>query len=253
MTLVLNEIHVGKAFNRSFVVAAADRQILLSDGTGGGKRKKVFLIPHLTAAISYFGLAAWTVGARLIHLSDWLPAFIQRNGSCRNLMEFAEQLRVSLNQMIPPSLLATVGSGFHVVGFDQERRPDFWFVTNIGSMTGFTYTDFQPRFGDPASHFLQRDAAQLNWDGGLSIQAGVSVYRNGDIRSHVVAWETLDRILTDLTQFPDFRAPQNHAEYRDYVKFKFDILAYYYKHWARRRTIAGPIDVFLLEQPAIRP
>lgn len=252
MTIVLNELHVGENFNGSFIVAAADRQILQVDGTAGRKRKKLFEVPYLMAAVSYFGLAAWTARGRELHMSDWLPHLVGRINDSRTLSEFARRLQASLNSDIPPNVLAVSPSGFHIVGFDVERRPDFFFVTNIGSMNGFDYTDLHQRYQAPSSDFLGRDASQLGWDGAHVIRQGRSVYRNGDIRSHVVGSEPVDVILEALGQFRDFELPSDHIRYRDYVKFKLEILAYYYKHWARREIIARPIDVVLLEQPASR-
>jgi hypothetical protein len=48
-----------------------------------------------------------------------------------------------------------------------------------------------------------------------------------------------------VSQFPqDFRMPHTLSEYRDYVRFKFEFIAYIYKKWARHQIIGRPIDVF---------
>jgi hypothetical protein len=248
LTILLNELHVGENFAESFIVAAADRQTLLINGRIGPKHRKLHEIPYLNAAASYFGLAAWKAHGRERHMSEWLSAFIRGNSNATDLYDFARRLQGSLNTFVPPSVLRVSPSGFHLVGFDAELRPDFLFVTNIGSMDGFQYADFRSNYGEPSSDFLGRDARKLGWDGAGTIQEGSWVYRNGDIRSHVIGSGQVDSLLMALGEFPDFRLPSNRVRYRDYVKFKLEILAYYYKHWARRQLIGRPIDAILLRQ-----
>jgi hypothetical protein len=69
------------------------------------------------------------------------------------------------------------------------------------------------------------------------------VYRNGDFRAHVVAFERLDNVLTDMLSFPDFKNP-NKPE--DWVRFKVEFVAYLYKKFARRQIVGRPIDAFCL-------
>ena len=48
-----------------------------------------------------------------------------------------------------------------------------------------------------------------------------------------------------LAQFPeDFRMPETLFDYREYVRFKFEFIAYIYKKWARQQIIGRPFDVF---------
>lgn len=83
----------------------------------------------------------------------------------------------------------------------------------------------------------------------------VQIYRNGDVCVHAVASEALDTALSALRGFSDFRLPNTPADYGEYVQFKFEIIAYVYKKWARRQIVAHPIDVFVLEapEPAVEP
>ena len=131
----------------------------------------------------------------------------------------------------------------------KNGLPDFWFLSNIGPMKGFNYT-CQDHYPEPSSQFLERDAkANFGWDGsdpGSAKSNIVQVYRNGDFRMHVVAWEELDSIFKKMQNFPDFKRPRNPKEYGDYVKFKFEVIAYFYKKWAKKQIIARPIDVFVL-------
>jgi hypothetical protein len=74
---------------------------------------------------------------------------------------------------------------------------------------------------------------------------GVKIYRLGDFRAHVVASEPIDDMFRRLAQFPeDFRMPETLFDYREYVRFKFEFIAYIYKKWARQQIIGRPIDVF---------
>ncbi|MCK5603762.1 hypothetical protein KAR91_17880 [Candidatus Pacearchaeota archaeon] len=247
MTLIFNEIRTGSHFRDAFIVSAADRRVSKLDGSYDSTRKKLFDVPYLQATLSYFGLAALDFGRRRVYMTDWLRRFIRRTSDASSLEEFARRLHSDLDTFIPTSILRSNPSGFHLSGFDSESRPDFWFITNIGGMNRFQYTNLRGRYSEPESHFLGRDAVRhLNWNGGRAIRAGTSIYRNGDLRSHVVAWEKLDSITNELAQFPDFHIPTRLREYGEYVRFKFEILAYYYKHWASRQIIARPIDVIIL-------
>lgn len=249
MTLLLNEIYMETQFRNSFIVAAADRRISKPDGNPDHPpRMKLFKIPHLNATVSYFGLAEVFPRRPRMYLSDWLRDFLRHSSLTSGLDDFAHGLRDELNRVVPTNFLRNYPSGFHISGFDNEQRPDFWFFSNIGNMDEYRYTQLQSRYSEPRSHFLGRDAREhFEWDGEKSINAGAWVYRNGDIRSQVVAWEHLDEILFRLSQLGDFQIPSNPEDYQKYVKFKFEILAYFYKHWATRKIIARPIDVFVLK------
>jgi len=43
-----------------------------------------------------------------------------------------------------------------------------------------------------------------------------------------------------MLSFPDFKKPQPE----DWVRFKFEVVAHFYKKFARRAIIGTPIDVF---------
>jgi hypothetical protein len=251
MTLILNEIHGMGPNQQPLMIAAADRRISNPNGSYHSSRRKVFRVARLFGAVSYFGLAAFPQGTRSTFLSDWLPAFIQRSRAT-SIADFAQELRDSLSAAVPRSLLVTQHSGLHVCGFDDDRRPDFWFISNIGGMNGFQYTDLRDSYFQPASHFLGRDAAAFGLDltSGRAPIGRVQIYRNGDLRVHAIASEALDAALSALRGFPDFRLPTTPAEYGAYVQFKFEVIAYVYKKWARRQIVARPIDVFVLEAPA---
>ncbi len=250
MTLILNEIHGMGLDRQPLMIAAADRRISNPDGSYHSTRRKLFPLPRLGGAVSYFGLAAFPQGGRQIFFSDWLPAFIRHSGDL-TVAAFAANLRRELNHNVPRTSLRANPSGFHICGFDARGRPDFWFLSNIGAMRGFQYTDLREAYLDSASHFLGRDAGAFGLDvatGRAPIGAG-QVYRNGDFRVHAIASESLDQVFSTLGQFADFRLPRTAAEYGNYVKFKFEVIAYIYKKWARKQIVARPIDVLVLEAP----
>lgn len=251
MTLILNEFHLLRGLKQTIIVAAADRRISNSDGSYDSTRKKLFSIPNFNGAIAFFGLAMVFPCGQGQYLSEWLPGFIRRQAGNFNMQDFAESLREELNRIVPSTVLSNNPSGFHICGYNKEGYPDFWYVSNIGGMTGFRYTNLMANYAPAASHFLDRDARDnFGWDGSdpLTAKNGPWVYRNGDYRAHVAAWELLDEIFTRLIQFPDFKRIRNTQDYGEYAKFKFEVIAYLYKKWANKKIIARPIDVFVLQQ-----
>jgi hypothetical protein len=248
MTLILNEIHLLDGMQRTMLVAAADRRISRLDGTYDSTRQKLFSIPYLDATVSYFGIACVYPGGKTQPLSDWLPYFISTQSAAPDLQTFAESLRVELHKLVPQSILESYPSGFHLCGYNRQRLPEFWYLSNIGGMQNFQHVDFKPQYEPASSDFLGRDARKhFGWYGidPSSAKNGVCVYRNGDFRAHVAAWETLDEIYKGLLRFPDFNVPQTPQEYALYVKFKFEVVAYFYRKWARKKIIDRPIDVIV--------
>jgi len=250
MTLVLNEIHGMGPSRDPLMIAAADRRISKPDGSYHSTRRKLFPVPGISGAVSYFGLAEFSRSVRETYLSDWLPDFIGRS-QATDVATFAQELHRSLSAVVPGRLLRTQPSGLHVCGLDVEGRPDFWYISNIGAMQGFEYTDLRSQYFDPASHFRGGNTAGFGLDlaTGRAPAGHVQIYRNGDVRVHAIASEALDTALAALRQFPDFRLPRTSAEYGDYVRFKFEVISYIYKKWARRKIVARPIDVLVLEAP----
>jgi len=246
MTLVVNEVHAVEGLSKTLVVAGADQRIS-RDGRYADTRRKVLAIPYLNGAISYFGLAEVYPSGHMQYLDDWLTVFINRHSGVPDLGSFAHELRRELHRVIPQPVLSCNPSGFHMCGYDAQGLPDFWYLSNIGRMDQFVYEDLKPRYDAPASHFLGRDAAKLGWDGKDPSTAAnkTRIYRNGDIRGHEALWDALDCGLAALFHFDDFKRPSEPLEYEEYVKFKFEVIAYVYKKWAKKQLIARPIDVLV--------
>jgi len=257
MTLVLNEIHMINGLNETVMIASADRR-LSANGEYRGTRRKAFRIHRLNGALLYFGLAAFRdQGGKVKYLSDWLPAFIRSYASEPDLRSFCFALQKGLEQFIPAPVRGAVPSGFQICGYNADFIPEYWLLTNIRQVDQFgAPTEIKAAYKAPAPHFLQDHARrEFGWDGVKpeSCRNGVKIYRFGELRSHAAASEPIDEVFRRLSQFPeDFRMPRTLPEYRDYVRFKFEFIAYFYKKWSRHQIIGRPIDVFAWRADARR-
>ena len=247
MTLITNEIHILSGLDRSALVFAADRRLTKLDGSYAATRRKLFKIPYLRAGISYFGLAVVPRGKQQ-YMSDWLRVFITHHSGLSSLRDFTFELRDQLHNVIPPDVLGRNPSGFHICGYNSHGLPEFWYLSNIGGMSGFAYTGVQPRYGDPTEDFLARDAKKLGWDGTnpASVENKAWVYRNGDVRAHVAAFELLDKVLIEMLSFPDFKKLQRGDDLASWVRFKLKFVAQFYKEYGKKQIIGTPIDAFAL-------
>ena len=248
VTLILNEIHLLDGLSKSMLIAAADRRITVP-GASPRVRRKVFRIPHLHATVSYFGVAQVTSGHGQEWMSSWLPNFIVAQSAVPDLETFGQTLREHLQRVIRPEVLESNPSGFHLCGYNEDLLPEFWHFANIGRIERLYYRAFKATYGPLSPDFLGRDAAIcFGWDGcdPRSARNGVRAYRNGDLRAHVALWEDLDRsLLKKLFRFPGFHPPQTPSDAGKYVKFKFELLSYVYKHWADQVIVSRPIDVYV--------
>jgi hypothetical protein len=237
MTLLATEIHNHNDPDKAAIVFAADRRIS-NARTGGylGTRKKIFAIPSLNAAIGYFGLAQLPGS---LPMQEWLETFIRRNANKITLEEFSKKLAAELNAIVPGPWHSTYQSGFHIAGFNAQKQQEFWFVRNIDDAGGLTLGEYQAH-----EQFQGRDAPTLSPGIGM-------VYRNGDIRAHVTAWEKIDESFGVLLPSPGFRTLRTPEDYANWVRFKMEVIAYFYKRYQRNPIIARPIDVLLITTKGI--
>jgi hypothetical protein len=70
------------------------------------------------------------------------------------------------------------------------------------------------------------------------------VYRNGDNRAHVCAWEAVDEAFGALLTAPDFGAPRTPPEYERWVEYKMELIAQLYERFCTVSIIGRPVDVF---------
>lgn len=254
MTLVINEIHIMSGLDDTFIIAGADRKIIDREGKPQ-HWKKLFEIPYLHGAISYYGLAEFKpIGKNsYVRFSEWLPSFIRNNSSLDNLCDFSYLLQRELNSIVPAAFLRNYASGFHICGFDTNGFPDFWSLSNIGELSNFHYSKLQKKYQFPANDLRKTNLSNIDWENGdTTIKNRHIFYRNGDFRAHSVTFSYIDEIYKYLSQFDDFIQISERTDYRDYVKMKFEILSYIYKKMTKKKIIGRPIDVILLEKPDIR-
>lgn len=186
-------------------------------------------------------------------MSDWLGAFVRRSSEAKTVREFATRLRNELNLAIPAAALAQEASGFHVCGYNESGLPEFWCITNIGGMDEFKYMNFRPRYAEPSSDFLDRDARDnFGWNGTDidRVKSGGWLYRNGDYRPHALLWDQLSNFISGMSQTSNF-SPLREASPNNYAaiaEFKLEVIAYFYKTFAQSETIGTPIDAFALSK-----
>lgn len=234
MTLLATEIHNHDDPQNAFIVFAADRRITLKNGKYGGTRKKIFEIPWLRGAIGYFGVAEAVEHGKRLPMQEWLQGFIRRSVGCTSLKELATALARELNSAVPQLWQRTEVSGFHLAGFTDADLAEFWFVRNIGDDGRPTLGSYQCR-----EEFQRRDVAHLQFGAAM-------IYRNGDIRAHVAAWKELDASFGSLLQGPGFRRLRKAKDYSEWVRFKMEVVAHFYKKFHPQPVIATPIDVLVI-------
>jgi len=217
LTLLLTEIVEPPAHAEPFIVFAADRRISKA-GVHAATRPKVFPVPKLRAGIGYFGLAELP-GKKM---DAWLSEFIGANQDASNLAEFAATLANSLNKDIPADWRRSDVSGFHLAGFTAQEKVEFWFVRNVLDDRVPTTGTFEAREDYQREHQSKVKPGE-SW-----------IYRNGDLRAHVAAWEKIDEALGTLFGFPDFRPITTQEQYLAWTRFKFEVLCAFYEGFCSR-------------------
>lgn len=233
MTLLTTEIHNHNDPERALIVFAADRRISRSDREYD-EREKILRVLELNAGIGYFGLAEVPQRGRRTPMAEWLRSFLAGASDCENLKELAAKLADSLNLAVPASLRRRVVSGFHIAGFDSQGRVEFWYVRNVDDDRRTILGQFGAR-----EDFQRRDAPRLS-------SGRVQIYRNGDLRAHVMAWEELDKSLGSLLNLPDFKQLAAPEDYVAWVKFKMELIAQFYEQFCTRSIIGRPVDAFAI-------
>ncbi len=245
MSLVITEIHTLRGLAKTCIVFAADRRISRG-GVYIGTRKKIFQIPFLPGGVGYFGLAEVPARTASLPMSDWLHRFMNQNNAIKDMKTFASQLAAALNADVPLRYRSRYVSGLHVCGYNDSNLPEFWFVSNVKD-DGVTVTgNFSPR-----EEFLRRDAKQLGFNGTdpkTARSGAVQIYRNGDIRAHIAAWGKIDDAFGVLFGQSGFRRLRSMEDYKEWVRFKMEVIALFYKKYCNVSLIARPIDAFLIQR-----
>lgn len=244
MTMLLTEIVCLDTFQHSCIIFAADRRISKSFRYFG-LNKKIFQIPNLNAGIGFFGLAEIPDRSNTIYMGDWLMNFIRRNSHITVIHDFAHTLSDNLNTNVPNNIKNTYISGFHIAGYNSNGIPEFWFVRNVRDDRVTVTGIYEPR-----EDFLRGHAQNVGYNGSnpnSAITGRSFIYRNGDIRSHVDAWNNLDNAFKNLLQHTDFKTLKNITDYENWIRFKFEIISYFYKKYCNQSIIGRPIDTFHIE------
>jgi len=250
VTLVLNEIHLIEGLKRTFLIAAADRRLTRPDGSRYGAHPKLFEIPYLNGAVSYFGLAEFRRAGKPVRLWDFLPAFVRSHATLPDLGAFSVALRDELERAIPKRTLKEHPLGFHLCGYGRTGLPDFWWLTNVRTIDDAgRITEWKDTFKAPGSHFLGRDAPGLfGWDGSdpLSARSGAfMLYRNGDIQVHVQAADLLNKMFDRLLDLPAVKRPRTAAEFKQYARYKFKFIVGLHKTWLKSSTVGEGPDLLM--------
>ena len=233
MTLLTTEIHNPNDPHNALIVFAADRRISRG-GSCCDCRKKILRIPGFNAGIGYFGLAEILQDDVRRPMAEWLQDFLMAKPVHANLQQFSKELMKSLNRAVPRQCQQSQISGFHIAGFNAQGLPEFWFVRNVADDCRTILGEYQVR-----EDFQRRDAPRL--------PAGAfQVYRNGDLRAHVVAWENIDNSLGSLLKNIDFRQLTTPEEYVAWVRFKMEMIARFYEKFCTRSIIGGAVDAFAI-------
>ena len=228
MTLLLTEIHPFAV--KPFIVFGADGRIS-KNGRAVGRARKLVKVGKLGAAVGYFGLAE--VGRK--PMLQWLQEWCNRSRAA-DLESFATELAEELNRAVPARVRTRYISGFHIAGFGSRREPEFWFVRNVQDDRETIMRSYEVR-----EDFQNHDRRHL-------APGQHQIYRNGDIRAHVAAWERLDEALAPLLAFPDFDIPKSPEDYGRWTKFKLQVVALFYKRFCRSSIIGSPVDALVIEQ-----
>lgn len=243
MTLLYTEIFPNFPDGHRYIFFASDRKISLLGGQLHSMQKKIFEIPYLPAAIGMFGLAEFSIGARTYRMGDKLRSMICSNNKVNDLGELAGNIASSLNSFVPPAYRNKYRSGFHMAGFNTNGLPEFWYIRNVGDDGTTIFKNYEAR-----EDYLSGHARQNGFNG---IDPGTlpgRLYRNGDIVSHVAAWEQIDNTLGALTTTLNFKRINTPEKYSEWIKFKMEVLAHFHKRFADKVWIGGPIDTLIIKR-----
>jgi hypothetical protein len=167
-------------------------------------------------------------------MSEWLQDLFYEVRPGTSPADVAALLCERVNLAVPREWRDSEPSGFHVAGLGSDGRAEFWFVRNLNDDGSLTHRAYEVR-----EDFKSRDEPVLPAN-------AVQIYRNGDVRAHVVAWEQIDRSLGSLLGQQSFRALTGTADYVDWVKFKMELVAQFYERFAVESIIGAPIDAFAI-------
>jgi hypothetical protein len=130
MTLILTQL------SDAGIAMATDSKISYPNGkpfTRGKYWRKLFKVPRLKAAISYWG-SIGLIAPHPVRFDEWFDKRI-KPGTYADLRSFADYLADEMNKAVGGKpLIDDQGTGIHVAGFQQwpdgARRPTFYHIHN---------------------------------------------------------------------------------------------------------------------------
>lgn len=235
MTLLTTEIH--RSVDGDIVVFAADQRISRGNAAAAS-RQKVFRVPRCPVGVGYFGLAEVGPIDAPQPMAEWLQDLFYEVPNNSSTAEVARIVCDRLNVVVPQPWREAEHSGFHIAGVNGHGHAEFWFVRNFNDDGSLMRGPYQRR-----EDFQSRDAPRLP-------QHAAQIYRNGDIRAHVAAWESIDKSFGALLGQESFRALRTTDDYVEWVKYKMELVASFYERFATESIIGAPIDAFAISRGA---
>jgi hypothetical protein len=189
------------------------------------------------AGIGYFGLATVPVGNLPQPMADFLQDFLYTVKAGESLASVANRLCEKLNHVVPAAVRSREASGIHLAGFADDGMVEFWIIRNMDDDDGRKALEITEYYSS-REDFRRRDANKLSIGDAL-------IYRNGDIKPHVLAWTKFDEALAPLLHSSDFKPLLTLDDYVAWVKFKMKLIAKFYDAFAVPPAAIGePIDAF---------
>jgi hypothetical protein len=208
----------------------------------------LFDITYLNSTVSFWGATLLkNEKNKDALLCDWLPTFITKSSNIKSLLEFSKALRIELNQRMDKTFLKDEPSGFHLAGINNNGIPEFIHFSNCDfNESNGRYENIVENYKEPFEDFLQRDAVEFGWDGKTieSVKSNnvVRLYRNGDLKAHVAAWDKLDELYNNFFSFPQFRKPYAFSD-KDIIKLtrqKLTFISSLYDSWSDLKNVGAP-------------
>jgi hypothetical protein len=234
MTLLATEIH--RQADMDVIVFVADQRIMRGSRPVKNQQK-IFPIEQIRAGIGYFGLATVPVGHLPQPMADYLQDFLYTVKAGESLASVANRLCEKLNHEVPAEVRNREPSGIHLAGFADDGMVEFWIIRNMDDDDGRKALEMTEYYSS-REDFRRRDAHNLPID-------SAQIYRNGDIRPHVLAWTKFDKALAPLLHSSDFKPLLMPNDYVAWVKSKMMLIAQFYDAFAEPPAAIGePIDAF---------
>lgn len=246
MGIITNEIHLLDGLKKTVLVFGADRRLSRPNGALDSVRRKLFRIPYLEAGVSYYGIPEVFPDGQAAYISQWLPDFIVFHSDVTSLEQFASRLLDELHTIMPADKLKIAPSGFHLCGYTSEGRPEFWEITNVVKSNGTT--QLRDSYGELSPQFLARYGKSTESKTGGSTANERQIFTSADDPAHVTVWENFGQALGTVLGLPGLKPPGSPAQFSEWIRLRFELIAYFYKSFASQQIVNTPFDIFCLSK-----